>query len=278
MHVEFIIVNGEIIKKPELESIPFYVEDPFILTQKFWFGYGGIPLFYENLKGLKEIFHTLEIDVPKLLQNEHELFRITKRMLNKNKFYRSGIITLQAIFEANNTNIIISSFANTEFEFPFSKSGILLNFSEFEKYCGNPLNTFAFYNQPMWKFIEARNTFTSFQNSISINESGNVCDCVSANIFMIKGNTLLTPHIETGCYNDSIRNHILSIASNVGLKSEESKNIKKGNVLKMNEIFLASEEHGIQWVLGLEKKRFVHRFSSKINKELNLLLEKLAKH
>ena len=84
--MDFVIVNGEILKRPELKSIPFFLEDPFILSQKIWYGYGGIPLFFENLESLKNTVRTLEIPIPKLLQNEHELFRITKRMLNKNKF------------------------------------------------------------------------------------------------------------------------------------------------------------------------------------------------
>ena len=276
--MDFVIVNGEIVRKQELESTPDYIEDPFILNQKFWFGYGGIPLFYENLRKLTEWFYTLEIEIPSLLQNEHELFRITKRMLNKNKFYRSGIVSFDMIIGKNDLHTVISSSANTEFDFPLSKSGLLLNFSEFEKYSGNPLNQYAFYNLPLWKFISARNKYTSFHNSVISNESSKVCECAGANIFMVKGNTLLTPHVETGCYTDSIRNHILGIASDVGLKTEESKNIKKEDLLKMSEIFLASEEYGIQWVLGLEKKRFVHRFSSKIHEQINLHFKGLSKH
>ena len=44
----------------------------------------------------------------------------------------------------------------------------------------------------------------------------------------------------------------------------------------MNEIFLASEENGIQWVLGVGNKRFVHRASIKIHELLNLQLKKMV--
>ncbi|HSH20649.1 MAG TPA: aminotransferase class IV, partial [Draconibacterium sp.] len=228
--MNFIIINGEIFKKQETGFLPFFWDEPFVITQKFWFGYGGIPLFQKNLKSLILKLNTLNADIPDLLKNEHEIFRVVKRMLNKNRFYRSGIITCQVFITQPETNIIISSFAFPEFDFPISKQGLIINFSEFEKYRGNPLNQFGFSNAPNWKFADARNMNTAFYNSIFVNERGHVCDCISANIFMIKGKTLYTPHTETGCFIDSIRSHIIKIAPLANLKGTESDNIKKEDV------------------------------------------------
>jgi len=275
--MDFIIVNGEIIKKPETGFIPFFWDEPFIITQKIWFGFGGIPLFQENLNSVKLTLNTLNADIPGLLKNDKELFRITKRMLNKNKFYRSGIITCQVYIGHDETNTIISSFAFPEFDFPISKQGLMLNFSEFEKYSGNPLNGFAFFNAPQWKFAEARNQDTTCNNSIFVNEKGIVCDCISANIFMIKGKLLYTPSIETGCFTDGIRTHILEVASKSNLKVSETNDINKEDVFQMNEIFIASEELGIQWVLGIDNKRFVHRYSLLIHEHLNETLKHKVK-
>lgn len=274
--MDFIIVNGEILKKPETGYLPFLWDESFVITQNFWFGFGGIPLFEENLKNIIHTLNTLNADIPDLLKNEHELFRITKRILNKNKFYRSGIITFQIFISRTETNTIISSFAFPEFDFPISKQGLIINFSEFEKYRGNPLNQFAFSNTPKWKFADARNRDTAFDNSIFVNERDAVCDCISANIFLIKGKTLYTPQTETGCYTDSIRSHILKVIPEANLKVEESANIKKEDIFKMNEIFLASEKNGIQWVLGVGNKRFVHRYSIKIHEYLNDYLKKFV--
>jgi hypothetical protein len=41
----------------------------------------------------------------------------------------------------------------------------------------------------------------------------------------------------------------------------------------MDEVFFANEENGIQWVLGVGNKRFVHQVSDKINIELNHYLK-----
>jgi len=275
--MDFIIINGEIVKKSETGFTPFFWDEPFVISQKMWFGFGGIPLFQENLEKIKLILKTLNSDVPGLFTDERELFRITKRMLNKNRFYRSGIITCQFFIGKTETNTIISGYDFAEFAFPSAKQGLLIDFSEFVKFTGNPLNQFGYFNVPLWKTAASKNRETVHQNSIFLNEKGIVTDCISANIFMIRGKVLYTPALETGCYNDNLRNCILEIAPKLNLKVNESDGIESEDVIQMNEIFLASEEHGIQWVLGVGTKRFVHHYSVKIHELLNDYLKKKIK-
>ena len=275
--MDFIIVNGEIVKKSETGFTSFFWDEPFIVSRKLWFGFGGIPLFHENIVNFKLELSTLSISIPDLLNDEFELFRLTKRMLNKNRFFRSGIITCQVFDSQLETGFVISTLAFPDFSFPISNQGLILNFSEFNKYSVNPLNRFSFFNLAQWKFAETRNQETSFNNSIFLNENGVLCDCISANLFMIKGKVLYTPSVETGCYVDSLRNHVISVAAKVNLKVIESDELKREDLLQMNEIFLASEEHGIEWVLGVENKRYVHNFSVKIHEILNDHLKKMIK-
>ena len=275
--MEYVIVNGEIIKKTESGFTPFYWDEPFIITQKMWFGFGGIPLFYENIETIKLLLNTLNTDIPDLLKNETELFRITKRMLNKNRYYRSGLITCQVFIGKTETNIILTCVNFSDFDFPISKQGIIVNYFEFEKYSGNPLCSYSFSNEPLWKFADPRIRGTAFQNSIILNEKGCACDCISANVFLIKGKTLFTPSVETGCYTDTLRNHILHAAQKTGLKVTESDEIKKEDISQMNEIFIASEEFGIQWIIGVLNKRFVHNYSLKIHEQMNEFLKQKPK-
>lgn len=272
--MDYIILNGEIIKKTETGFTPFFWEEPFVISQKMWFGFGGIPLFQDNIHNIRLIFKTLNTEIPGLLNDERELFRITKRMLNKNRFYRSGIITILIYIGKTGVNSIISGVGFTEFDFPFSKQGLIVNFSEFVKFTGNPLGRLSYYNVPLWTTATSQIRETNHQNSIFLNEKGIVTDCISANIFMIRGKVLYTPSAETGCYTDILRNCILEIAPKLNLKITESDVIESDDVTRMNEVFLVSEEHGIQWVLGVGTKRFVHHYSEKIYELLNEYLKK----
>lgn len=275
--MDYIVVNGEIIKKQEAGFTLFFWDEPFIISQKMWFGFGGIPLFAENLTEIKTVLKVLNIVIPDALNDEHELFRITKRMLNKNRFFRSGIITCQVFIGQTETNTIISGFAFPEFDFPVSKQGLLINFSEFEKYSSNSLNQFAFFNYSFWKFAKGRNLETAFDNSILLNEKGAICECISSNIFLLKGKVIYTPSVVTGCYIDSLRSLIIDSAKKTHLSVVESEGITKEDVFQMDEIFLASEEHGIKLILGAENKRFVHNFSRKIHQNLNEYLKSKVK-
>lgn len=275
--MEYIILNGEILKKTEIGNTSFLWDEPFTITQKIWFGYGGIPLFYENIENINLVLNTVYSYVPDLLKNEHELYRITKRMLNKNRLYRSGLITCQIYAGKTEKNVILTCIGFPDFGFPVSQHGIIVNFLDFEKFSVNPLGSFKFSSEPLWKYAETRIRDTAFQNSIILNEKGFICECISANIFLVKGKTLFTPSVETGCYTDTLRNHILNIAEKTGLNVIESDKIGKEEIYEMNEVFLASEEFGVQWIIGVLNKRFVHNYSIKIHEQIDAYLKQKTK-
>jgi branched-chain amino acid aminotransferase len=59
----------------------------------------------------------------------------------------------------------------------------------------------------------------------------------------------------------------------MGLKTTESADIKREDIFHIDELFIASEETGIQWILGVENKRFVHEYSVSIHEKLNEYLK-----
>jgi len=273
----FVILNGKVLEKEELNLTWLYEGDPFVLSQNVWFGFGGIPLFYENIDSIVEQIEVLKLPFPCILSNRREFFRLTKRMLNKNKFYRSGIIQFQFFWNEKNSNSVISRLAFVEFEFPFSMHGLLVNFSAFKSLFTSEFNEFRFSKKAGWNLQELLLRNSNFSNSIILNEKEAICEGLFANIFFIKGKILYTPSPDTGCYIDVTRNLILEIAPKVGLKVLELKSLYKNDLPGMDEIFLCSEERGIQWILGVENKRYVHYYSAKIHEKLNQLLELKAK-
>ncbi len=272
----FIVIDGKVIEKEEVNVTHLLLNKSFTLSQKIWFGFGGIPLFSENVSLLIREMKVLQLPLPESFKNERELFRVTKRMLNKNKFYRSGLVFIQVFWNENSPATVITAWANENFDFPFSPNGLFLNFSGLKKYSGAELAGLPFYNKPLWKATGAGIGDSLFQNSIILNEAGCVCECIKANIFMMKGNTLVTPALKTGCYDDLLRNMIMETAADLKINVAESDKITKDEILKMDEVFIAGEEQGIQWILGIENKRFVHRYSEVIYKQLNDRLKNKA--
>jgi branched-chain amino acid aminotransferase len=273
----FVIADGNILERNELNLTWLLEVEPFVLSQNVWFGYGGIPLFDENIDNFSEQIESLKLPFPKLLADRRELFRLTRRMLNKNKFYRSGIVQIQFFWHEKQINSVIRSLAFVEFDFPFSMHGLLVNFSELKFLSSSRYNRFYFSKKPGWNIRDLQLRNSNYSNSIVLNEKDAVCEGLFTNIFFVKGKVLFTPSPDTGCFIDVIRNNILEIAPEIGLKVMESKTLYKNNIQEMDEIFLCSEERGIQWILGVENKRYLHYYSAKIHEKLNLLLELKAK-
>jgi branched-chain amino acid aminotransferase len=155
--------------------------------------------------------------------------------------------------------------------------GVLVNFSELTFLSSSHYNRFSFSKKPGWNIRELQLRNSNYSNSIVLNEKEAICEGLFANIFFVKGMVLLTPSPDTGCFIDVTRNYVLEIAPKVGLKVMESKSLYKNKVQEMDEIFLCSEERGIQWILGVENKRYVHHYSAKIHEKFNQLLESKAK-
>jgi branched-chain amino acid aminotransferase len=267
--MEFVISNGQIVKKQEF--IPVFCDGSMIFAQKIWFGHGGIPLFFENLAILENELNAFQLKLPDWFGDVKEVLRITKRMLNKNKFFRSGIVSIIIYTGKPEPDFLISSEAFDEFSFPFSKRGIMLGFSNLPLSSQHPLGRYVFFNSLIWKVEESK--YTESSNSVFLNEKGNIANCAGANLYCIKNKVLITPSLETGCWTGTIHRFILDAAREIELKTDDSATITKSDLLLMDEIFIASEEKGIQWVMGIGSKRFVHFQADLICGKLNDLLK-----
>jgi branched-subunit amino acid aminotransferase/4-amino-4-deoxychorismate lyase len=272
----FLILNGKIIGSEDIHGIYFPNEPTIKLCQKIWFGFGGIPLFSENLKLLKQQVKELKLIFPDELENEREQFRLVKRMLNKNKFYQSGYIWVQLIYSDGNTLNSLKSSSIKGFNFPASDDNLLINFSSLRKNSQNFPNRYAFFNEKLWDVARAEIKDTSFEQSILLNENGFVCEAIGSNIFMLKGNEFITPSLTTGCYDDPLRKIVFKAAEKAGLIIKEAGSLGQNDLSEMDEVFLASEQNGFQWVKGIGQKRFFRTRAQVLYSFLNELLQKKA--
>jgi branched-chain amino acid aminotransferase len=271
-----VIVNDKVIEKNEVNLQEIILNDFSKITVKVWFGFGGIPLFHENIHYLIEQSNQLNIVYPEVLKNRNEIFRLTKRMLNKNKFYRSGYITISIFYNQKKSHLVITSSNFETFDFPFSKNGILLNISDFKKPIQKEFSEFESLKNSLDKMLIADLQNTSYQNSIILNEYGKVCECIGANIFCIHKNNLITPSAKSGCNIYTTRKLILECGEKTEMNIIETDQISMEEIYKMDELFLASETIGITWVLGVNEKRFVKNKVKEIWEKVNLNLEEKA--
>ena len=272
----FVVFNGEVLERNELNLSFLFWEEKIVASQKCWFGYGGIPLFEENINLLLRQIEILKLSCPALLNDKNELFRVTKRMLNKNKFYRSGYVHFHVFWQESKLNVLILSESSEKFDFPLAAQGILVNFSDIVKLSSNEYYRYSFYNETFWKVVSAQNNGTYFQNSLIMNENHSVCEAIFANLYAITDETFFTPSLATGSYEDILREIIIDIARDMGFVILETEDLKNEDIFCADEIFIAGEAAGIEWILGVENKRFVHKHSEEIHQKLNGYLKEKA--
>ncbi len=275
--MEFVIVNGLVCNKKDADTGNFLWDQPLTVSQNIWFGYGGIPLLKENLISLQEQMASLGRSLPALFQNHRELFRLLKRVLNKNKFYRSGHLQVQFFVYKKETQWIVKAVNSEDFEFPFSDTGLIGEISSHSKLSSNELNRLRCHNQLLWKAAETK-TEDFERRPILLNEKGMVCDASEANIFLIKKGVLVTPSLNTGCYQDVIRQLIMNLASDLKIPVLESVEIDANILLAADEIFLASEAHGMEWIMGIDTKRKVRNYSLLLHEKMNDFLKEKVQY
>jgi branched-chain amino acid aminotransferase len=112
-------------------------------------------------------------------------------------------------------------------------------------------------------------------NCILLNDSKNVVEALQGNIFMLKGNVLITPPVSEGCLNGVMRKQILELAKKIdGIKVIEDI-ISPFDIQKADELFVTNVIKGVQPITKYRKKEFSIEISKtlvvRLNESLNLV-------
>lgn len=110
----------------------------------------------------------------------------------------------------------------------------------------------------------------ALDNCLLLNESKNVVEALQGNLFMLVGNTLITPPVSEGCLNGVMRKQILSLAKSIANLEIVEQVISPFELQKADELFITNVIKGIQPITKYRKKEFSIEFSKELIKKLNL--------
>jgi branched-chain amino acid aminotransferase len=106
-------------------------------------------------------------------------------------------------------------------------------------------------------------------NCLLLNDSKNVIEALQGNLFMLKGNTLVTPPVSEGCLNGVMRKQILSLARTIENLEVVEEVISPFDLQKADELFITNVIKGIQPITKYRKKEFSIDFSKLLVQKLN---------
>jgi len=156
------------------------------------------------------------------------------------------------------------------------KIGIKLDISRFKKNSQGFLNRFKALNY--LESIIARSEAIpkgSFE-TIFLNESGYICEGTISNIFMVKGNKLMTPSLECGVLPGITRKIVLELASNAGLEVEEGR-FKDNQLKNSDEVFMTNSLIEIIPVIKIDNKQIKDGKVGPLTLKIHSLYKELVK-
>ncbi|WP_309614139.1 aminotransferase class IV [Flavobacterium sp.] len=110
-------------------------------------------------------------------------------------------------------------------------------------------------------------------SALLINETKNVIEAANGNLFILMGNSLITPPISEGCLNGIMRKQIMSIAKQIDSIEVIEAAISPFDLQKADELFITNVIIGIQPITKYRKKEFETRLANLLLDKLNTLIQ-----
>ncbi len=268
--MDFLLYQTKIIREADFNPQALVLKDLLTITYSLWFAHGEIPFLYKHLESIQLCLAELNIAGDKINFTETE--RLLHRLLNKNKAFLGGWIHLKLFLSPTDVFLVATVEAHPERQLPLNDQGAMAIVSKVPVCSTLQLPAYQPLHQ-IRNLIEHFSNFNSRNNlSILCNHNGVVTQTQDSNLFALKKDILYTPALDTGCFEDYLRNPIIASAKMVGLKIQETDSLKPAELESMDELFAASEKRGVIWILGLNNKRYIRKTTALIWETLDKVL------
>lgn len=238
-------------------------------------------LFTETIRAIRDQFmfwddhlalinlqlNLLNIKTPVFLkEGARELKRQMERMLVKNKLYKSALIDISFYRNDSKVGYILKTTGLGETSYELNKDGLTLElFDKFNKAVSS-ISLLRIGSELYWRCMTQ-----GMANNEFLLQNNNQCllETPGKNIYLIKGNDILTPAPETGVYINPSKRIIRQLTENSGCNFLEVTHISTDDLKVADEVFLASDTYGINWVKAFEMKRYFNKRIKVISEEFN---------
>jgi branched-chain amino acid aminotransferase len=127
---------------------------------------------------------------------------------------------------------------------PEHRDTVRLAIREHGRHAASPLagvKTISWLNN-VWAIAEAAKE--GFDEVVMLNERGEVTECTSANIFVVRGEKVLTPPLNSGCLEGVTRGILMEIAPEAGVSVLEQ-SLRPEDLHSADEVFISSTNRNL---------------------------------
>jgi len=281
-----IIFNGSLIKREEvkfsIDNRGFRYGDGIFETMRMFDG--KLPFLEEHIHRLKAGMSLLQLEL-----SEHfgvsfwrfEIRRIVKYYRQKYPNNEKNFRIRLAVFRneggfytptTNKANYIIELIPLERNKFVLNEKGLELGIFRDVFVNTDKLANLKTSNSLPYVLAGLFREEQGFDECLILNHKGNIAEGISANVFFINGNKLITPALSEGCTNGTLRKIILKIAEGIGFKIKE-KPCDLSVLEAADEVFCTNTIQGIQWVEHYENCQFTNEKTKQILKKINKIIK-----
>lgn len=240
------------------------------------------PLFFDkHYQRLRNALYELQIELPKEFSEDYFRQNIYK-LLQQNRIYKGARVRLN-IFRSegglytpsdNKAQFILSAKSLQHEEFILNSEGITIGIYDEIRKPFSPFAQFKTSNALLYIMAAKWKAAHKLDDCIIKNQDGYLIEGVSSNIYCVIDNKIITPAIESGCVNGTMRSTIFNLAAYLKIPIIETLKLNEKVLHQADEIFFTNAIQGIVWVVSYEERRYYHFIASKILMELNKIAAK----
>jgi branched-chain amino acid aminotransferase len=235
---------------------------------------GTLHFIKGHWQRLEMACRTLRIQIPGSL-TQKEFHRLALELCQRNGFQHARIrfqgYRMGAGRYAPEHNVLGWSMVCSELdsaEYLLNAKGLKMAFCTSHRINPAPQSTFKSSNALPYILGGIYAAEQQLDDCFLLDAEGFVAEATGSNVFLLKGNELVTPDLSNGGVAGVMRSVVLSEAASIGLRTSEAL-ITEEDVLEADECFLTNAARGIQWVAAVGKKRYYRRGAEKLTRHIN---------
>jgi branched-subunit amino acid aminotransferase/4-amino-4-deoxychorismate lyase len=262
------LIDGQFIKQGE-RIFGTEIPEQLLFTDSVRAIRNQLMFWNEHLALINLQLQLLNQELPVFMKNEaKELKRQIERTLVKNKLFKSARIDLHLYTNNQTISYLIRTKAIDSASYELNYEGIVLEPFKKTFKADSPLCALRMGSEPYWKILKAFQS-SSFTEPILENAKGCLLEAPERNLYLIQGMNIHTTAPGSGVYIDPSRDAISKVCEQAGFSFHEDEFLDEDDLLQADEVFLAGDLYGIQWVKGIGMKRYLNKKIRKLNEFLN---------
>lgn len=229
-----------------------------------------------HIKRLKQGMKLLNFQIPSYLDAEMVSKEIT-RLLNKNRYFGGTRVRLTVFRNSggkytpsdSSVGIMIEAEPLETKMYEYNTQGLVVDIYPEIKKPINALSSIKSCNSLFYVLAGIYQKKNNLGDCILINDQNRVCEAISSNIFIVKGDNIYTPAVSEGCIPGIMREVVLTVAPKIGYQVSNKVAIPAQQLLDCDEVFLTNAITGIRWIVAIRQQRFFNKVSRLLNDAIN---------